>query len=72
VGGPLVVREVDAIVECHRMMGKPDYFLRIAVADLQALRRPLHQEPCLAARGRNGHLTDRDEERQDRRPHPDV
>lgn len=30
------VQEVDAIIECHRMMSKPDYFLRIAVADLQA------------------------------------
>jgi DNA-binding Lrp family transcriptional regulator len=33
------VQEVDAIVECHRMMSKPDYFLRIAVADLQAYER---------------------------------
>jgi DNA-binding Lrp family transcriptional regulator len=33
------VEEVDAIVECRRMMSKPDYFLRIAVEDLQAYER---------------------------------
>jgi DNA-binding Lrp family transcriptional regulator len=33
------VQSVDAIVECHRMMSKPDYLLRIAVADLAAYER---------------------------------
>jgi Lrp/AsnC family leucine-responsive transcriptional regulator len=33
------VHEVADIVECHRMVSKPDYFLRVAVADLAAYER---------------------------------
>ncbi|WP_028933490.1 Lrp/AsnC family transcriptional regulator [Pseudonocardia spinosispora] len=33
------VQDVEDIVECHRMVSKPDYLLRVAVADLAAYER---------------------------------
>jgi Lrp/AsnC family leucine-responsive transcriptional regulator len=33
------VVELDAVVECHRMFGDPDYVTRVAVADVQAYER---------------------------------
>ena len=33
------VVELDAVVECHRMFGDPDYVIRVAVADVDAYER---------------------------------
>ena len=33
------VVELDAVVECHRMFGDPDYVIRVAVADVEAYER---------------------------------
>ena len=33
------VVELDAVVECHRMFGDPDYVIRVAVADVNAYER---------------------------------
>ena len=33
------VAELDAVVECHRMFGDPDYVIRVAVADVDAYER---------------------------------
>ena len=33
------VAELDAVVECHRMFGDPDYVIRVAVADVNAYER---------------------------------
>ena len=30
------VQQVEDVIECHRMVSKPDYLLRVAVADLAA------------------------------------
>jgi DNA-binding Lrp family transcriptional regulator len=30
------IRELDEVLECHRMFGLPDYLIRVAVADLGA------------------------------------
>ena len=32
------VVKLDAVVECHRMFGDPDYVIRVAVADVERLR----------------------------------
>ena len=31
--------KLDAVVECHRMFGDPDYVIRVAVADVNAYER---------------------------------
>jgi Lrp/AsnC family leucine-responsive transcriptional regulator len=33
------VVELEAVVECHRMFGDPDYVIRVAVADVNAYER---------------------------------
>ena len=33
------VTQLDAVVECHRMFGDPDYVIRVAVADVNAYER---------------------------------
>jgi len=33
------VVKLDAVVECHRMFGDPDYVIRVAVADVDAYER---------------------------------
>ena len=33
------VVKLDAVVECHRMFGDPDYVIRVAVADVNAYER---------------------------------
>lgn len=33
------VEQIDAVIECHRMFGHPDYLLRVAVEDLPAYER---------------------------------
>jgi DNA-binding Lrp family transcriptional regulator len=33
------VTQLDAVVECHRMFGDPDYVIRVAVADVDAYER---------------------------------
>jgi Lrp/AsnC family transcriptional regulator, leucine-responsive regulatory protein len=35
----MAVVELEAVVECHRMFGDPDYVIRVAVADVEAYER---------------------------------
>lgn len=33
------VRDIDTIVECHRMVGEPDYLLRVLTSDMESYEK---------------------------------